>query len=114
MLKDFEIRVGKSYVNERARVAREVVEEVDDRKVKFNAFDLITGQLVSAPFQICFKSQISRWADREANLTEISRFHPFREQAGFEPLPPSPEEMVEMELAKAHMQHTVRYNSIYH
>ncbi len=114
MLKDFEIRVGKSYVNERACVAREVVEEVDDRKVKYNAFDLITGQLVSVPFQICFKTQISRWADREANLTEISRFHPFRDQSGFDHQPSSSDEMIELELAKARMQHTVRYNSIYH
>ncbi len=114
MLKDFEIRVGKSYVNERARMAREVVEEVDDHKVKYNAFDLITGQLISAPFQICFKSQISRWADREANLTEISRFHPFRDQSGFDTLPADSQEMIALELAKAQMQHTIRYNSIYH
>ncbi len=55
MLRKQNIAVGRSYVNEGAHIAREVVEEVDRRKVKYNAFDLVDGRLIP---------------DRDANLQE--------------------------------------------
>ncbi len=113
MLADLEIQVGKCYVNEKTRVAREIMEEVDRHKVKYNAFDLVSGRLVSVPFQICFKSQIVRWADREANLAEISRFHPHREASPIEKTPTGRMESTELELSRAWMQHAVRTNSLY-
>lgn len=84
MLKNQTIFVGRSYVNERTRVVREVVEELDRRKVRYNSFDLKDGRLLQAPLQICFKSQLLRWADREAKPGEVARIHPFEPAPGFE------------------------------
>ena len=84
MLKKQTIFVGRSYVSERARVVREVVEEVDRRRVRYNAFDLEDGSLLQAPLQTCFKCQLLRWADREARPGEMARIHPFELAPGFE------------------------------
>ncbi len=80
MLKD-RIVVGKAYVNERAHVLREVVEEVDDQRVKFNAFDLRTGRLLPSRHRTCDKRDMASWAEREAHPHETARVHPFEPAA---------------------------------
>ena len=104
MLKSHAIVVGKSYVNERTAQVREVIEEVDDRRVKYNAFDLNTGKLIPAPYQICHKSQLSRWADREARPREISRFHPYVPGPWFEEASTRETVDVQLERTKANME----------
>jgi hypothetical protein len=103
MLKD-EIIVGKSYVNEDAHVLREVVEEIDSRRIKFNAFNLDTGQLLPSPNQVCRKSQLARWANRGARPREIARVHPYDQSTWFEGLPPGEQVGAQLERAKASME----------
>ncbi len=79
-----EIVIGKSYVNESARVIREVVEEVDRRHVKYFAFELESGRLLPARRQVCERRQLARWANREARPAEIARIHPFGQGACFD------------------------------
>ncbi len=77
MLKE-EIVVGKAYVNERACIVREVIEEMDSRHVRYVAFDLETGKLLPARHSVCGKSELKRWADREAGPRERDRIHPYQ------------------------------------
>ncbi len=77
MLKE-QIVVGKAYVNERARILREVVEEIDERHVKFNAFDLRSWRLLPSRHRTCEKREIASWAEREARPDETARAHPFQ------------------------------------
>ena len=100
MLKD-PIVVGKAYVNEDARVIREVIEEVDGRRVRFNAFDLATGRLIPAPHRICHRHQLARWAQREASGPETALLHPYERTAQFAALLPRDQGSVELERAKA-------------
>lgn len=113
MLAKHEITVGKCYVNEGNGIAREVVEEIGRHKVKFNAFDLATGQLVPKPFQICFKSQMAYWADREATPDEIAVIHPYVATDWFQNLPTSEVVQAKLELTKATMLDTVAHNTIH-
>lgn len=80
MLKE-EIVVGKSYVNEEARIIREVVEEVDRHHVRFNAFEMDTGRLSPTRHRVCDRWELSRWADRVAASSELARMHPFEQSA---------------------------------
>ncbi len=104
MLKDEIIVVGKSYVNERARIVREVVEDVDGRRIKFNAFELDSGKLIPSPHQICHKSQLARWADREARPREIAKLHPYDPSTWFEGLPPGEQVGAQLERAIASIE----------
>lgn len=113
MLTRRDIAVGKCYVKERTRMAREVIEEVDRHKVKYNAFDLSTGHLLGLPFQVCFKSQIAYWADREAKPAEIARLHPYQPASRFEKAPLSKIKLAELELTRAEMQQTIGHNTIH-
>ncbi len=79
MLKE-EIVVGKAYVNERACIVREVIEEVDSRHVRYVAFELESGKLLPARHSLCGKRDLQRWADREADSRERNRIHPYRLQ----------------------------------
>jgi hypothetical protein len=76
MLKE-EIVVGKSYVNEGACILREIVEEVDSRHVRYNAFELESGRLLPARHRVCSTGEMQRWADRQAEACETDRIHPF-------------------------------------
>ena len=100
MLKE-EIVVGKSYVNEHARVIREVIEEVDTRHIRYNAFDLGTGKLIPAPHQVCHRREMARWADREAALPETGRIHPYEPSAWFDVLSPPEHTSMGVEQARA-------------
>ncbi len=89
MLKD-QIVVGRSYVNEDACIMREVVEELDERRVKFNTFDLSTGKFIPTRHKVWNKSQLARWADREASISENALVHPYQSQAWLDTMfPPS-------------------------
>ena len=101
MLKDTMIVVGKSYVNQDARMVREVVEEIDGRRVKFNAFNLDTGKLIPSPHQVCRKSQLARWADRETTPSETAKLHPYDVSTWFEGLPPGEQVDAKLERTKA-------------
>ncbi len=80
MLKE-EIVVGKAYVNERASIVREVIEEVDSRHVRYVAFELESGKLLPARHQTCSKGDLKRWADRETGPHERNRIHPYLSQS---------------------------------
>lgn len=107
------IIVGRSYVNENVHIAREVVEEIDHRKIKYNAFDLTDGRLIPTVQQVCKKSELAHWADREANPDEISIIHPFEQRSWFEELPTRELKSTELELTKANLQQVVGYKNMH-
>jgi hypothetical protein len=113
MLNKNNILVGRSYVNKGARIAREVVEELDGRKVKYNAFDLAAGRPTPVVSQICRKSELARWADREANPEELAKIHPFEQLPWFEEVPPREIRGAELELTRAKLQQVAGNNSIH-
>ena len=73
MLNRRDVNVGKWYVKDKTRIAREVIALVSRRKVVYNAYDLRTGKLVRTPHQICPSKQLVRWADREARPEEFAK-----------------------------------------
>lgn len=73
-----QIAVGKGYVQEKAGLIREVIAELDSNHIRFNTFDLVTGQLTPERRQVCRKSALITWADREAKPREMKMVHPFR------------------------------------
>ena len=73
MLPRRELNVGKSYVNENERTAREVV-ELTRMTVKYIAYDLNTGKLCGAS-HTCRKKALIQWADREATKEETASLH---------------------------------------
>jgi hypothetical protein len=73
MLTRRDVGIGKCYVNEKEHIAREVVDVIDHRIVKYNTYNLKTGKLLLQPHQTCPKSQMIRWADREATDIECSK-----------------------------------------
>ena len=77
-----QIVVGRSYVNEEACIVREVVEEINEHEVKLNAFDLSTGKLIATRHRVWNKTQLARWADREASAPEAARVHPYQAALG--------------------------------
>ncbi len=113
MLKMQNIAVGRSYVNEGVKIAREVVEEVDQRKIKYNAFDLKDGSLIPVAMQVCRKSDMAHWADREATPDEIAKIHPFDKLPWFEEVPHREVKSAELELTKANLQQVVGNNNIH-
>ena len=113
MLRKQNIAVGRSYVNERAWIAREVIEEIDQCRVRYNAFDLKDGRLLPAVLQICRKSALALWADREANQDEISRIHPYEQKPRMEEVPSRDVNAAELELTRANLQQVVGHNNIH-
>ncbi len=113
MLNKQNITVGRMYVNEDAHIAREVVEEINHCKVKYNAFDLTKGRLILGVMQVCRKSDLAHWANREANPGEISKIHPFDPQPWFEEVPNREVKRKELELTKANIQAVVGNNSMH-
>ena len=83
MLKE-EIVVGKAYVNERASL---VIEEVDNRHVRYIAFELESGRLLPARHSTCGKAELRRWGDREIEPHEQARIHPYQANAPAESNP---------------------------
>ncbi len=69
MLARRQIQVGKCYVNENNRSAREIV-SMDRQTVVYSHYDLDSGRLCGSPNQSCNRSEILHWADREATRRE--------------------------------------------
>ncbi len=101
MLKKQDVRVGRSYVNEEARIAREVIQELSRHMVRYNAFDLRTGSLLGAPLQVCHAGQLARWADREARPEEVAKLHPYEANPRFENSKTGRDGERDLEVAKA-------------
>lgn len=72
MLTRREVAVGKFYINDNKQAVREVVEVIDRRWVKFNAYSLTSGRLTRGPHQMCAHDQMIHWADREATPEECA------------------------------------------
>jgi hypothetical protein len=70
MLRSRTIIVGKYYVNNARKIAREVV-EMDDKTVTFNTYHLDTGNSCYSPSQ-CTKRDFLNWADHEATPSEMT------------------------------------------
>jgi hypothetical protein len=98
------IVVGKAYVNERARVLREVVEELDEGRVKFNAFDLQSGRLLPSRHRTCDRRDMAAWAEREAQPDETARAHPFERPPWSGSGRPDGDRPVSMETARAALE----------
>jgi hypothetical protein len=75
MLARREIETGKCYVNNSSRQLREVLKITREQKVIYNAYDMLTGILLRTPNQRCHRSQLIRWADREASPAECSNLN---------------------------------------
>ena len=70
MLRDRIITVGKCYVNNHRKIAREVL-EANDEIVKFNTFHLVTGNSCGSPSE-CTKHDFINWVDREVSPAEAA------------------------------------------
>jgi len=87
MLPDLQITIGKSYVNEKARVVCEVI-ELDKWSVRYKTYFLVTGEKFGAPRQSS-RREFMRWTDREATHEEMASLENRDLDALFvEPMPP--------------------------
>jgi hypothetical protein len=111
MLKNPSVIVGRAYVNERAGLVREVVEETNRYSAKYDEFDLLTARLAAAPFQACPKSRLARWADREARSIETARLHPAANEAASAKPPARQTAQTELELNRANMEQAAGNNA---
>jgi hypothetical protein len=105
--------VGRAYVNEEACVVRELVEELDERRVRFNAFDLETGKLLPSRHQVSDKGKLARWANREASASELARIHPFEPRSWSENLPDGEAAQARLEQVKADLAQTAAVQSVH-
>ncbi len=99
-----QIVVGKSYVNEDARLVREVVAEVDRRHIRTNTFDLATGKLVPTRHNVWSVRGLAEWADRETEPAETARIHPFEQSAWFDVLFPATSASAPLEQARTALE----------
>jgi len=70
MLREQDIRVGKFYVNNGRKVAREVL-QASGQILLFNNYHLDTGYSSGSPSE-CTMQDFANWADREATFSEIA------------------------------------------
>lgn len=113
MLKTDSVRVGHAYVSERAGSIREVVEELDRLRIKYNEFDLQTGQLMLAPFRIAYRSQLARWAEREARAFEVARLHRLERHSWHQHSRLDGSQQAELDLRRAHREQAVGNNVLH-
>ncbi len=113
MLKSDSIKAGHAYVNERVGSIREVVEELDRLRVRFNEFDLQTGQLIPAPFQIAYKSHWPGGRRREARTFESAQLHTIMGHQWFQALRPSELKKAELERTRASVEQVVGNNTLH-
>jgi len=69
MLRKRDITVGKFYVNNGRKIAREVL-RADGEVIIFNTYHLDAGYSHDSPSE-CKMEDFVRWADREASFTEV-------------------------------------------
>ncbi len=89
------VKVGTAYVNERDDSIREVVEELDRFRIRFNEYKLQTGRLIAPPLRTAYKRPFIRWASREATPRELALLHPNGKHAWHRP--PRPQELRNLE-----------------
>ena len=70
MLRKQDVIVGKFYVNNDRRIAREVL-RANHQTVTFNTYHLDTGNSCGSPSE-CLVEDFIRWANCEASPTELS------------------------------------------
>jgi hypothetical protein len=70
MLRNRSVTVGKYYVNNARKIAREVL-AADDQFITFNTYHLDTGNSAPSASQ-CTRRDFVHWADHEAHPTEIA------------------------------------------
>ncbi|HXD10539.1 MAG TPA: hypothetical protein VN653_10790 [Anaerolineales bacterium] len=70
MLRNRIITPGKCYVNNRRKVAREVL-SADNQTIKFYTYHLDTGNSCGSPSEST-RQDFIQWADREASPAEIA------------------------------------------
>jgi len=68
MLRKHDITVGKYYVNNTRRIAREVL-KANENTILFDTYHLNTGNSCGSPSE-CTKQDFIHWADREATVAE--------------------------------------------
>lgn len=107
------VKVGHSYVNERTGAIREIVEEVDRWRVKYDEYALDSGQLMPAAFRVGYKSQLGRWAEREARAFEVERLHQVGPHPWSEALRPQEIARGEKELSRATREQAVGNNVLH-
>jgi len=76
MLRNRDVTVGKCYVNNGRKVAREVT-RADEKTVIFNTYHLDTGNSCGSPSE-CTRQDFTRWADHEATPAEMASL-PYQE-----------------------------------
>ena len=79
MIRGRNITVGKYYINNRRRIAREVL-KVYDNTIMFITHHLDTGNTCGLP-SICMKKDLINWADREATPAELASLQYRRAEA---------------------------------
>ena len=100
MLRSRDISVGKYYVNNARKIAREVI-ETDDKTVTFNTYHLDTGNSCSSPSQ-CTRRDFTHWADREASPAELAGLKDrLMEALLYSPQMPAPEKPQEISIDPA-------------
>ncbi len=70
MLRKHDVTVGKFYVNNERRIAREVL-QTSRQTVKFNTYHLDTGNSCGSPSE-CTLQDFIRWANDEASPAELA------------------------------------------
>jgi hypothetical protein len=81
MLRKRDVIVGKFYVNNERRIAREVL-QASGQTIKFNTHHLDTGNSCGSPSE-CPVQDFVRWANSEASPTELAFLHSQSMQAQF-------------------------------
>ena len=81
MLRKRDVIVGKFYVNNERRIAREVL-ETSRQTIKFNTYHLDTGNSCGSSSE-CPAEDFVRWATREASPAELAFLHFQGKQAQF-------------------------------
>jgi len=71
-MKNFQVRVGRFYVNERKYLVREITDEQGDGNVHWRSYELQSGRPTGDSL-LCSPGRILQWADREATPEEAAR-----------------------------------------
>ncbi len=107
------VKVGTAYINEREGLIREVIEEVDQFRIKFNEFDKRTGRLISPPMRISYKRPFARWASREASQRELGWLHPNAGHAWLASGKAGEENSLDQDHRRARMEQVIQTNVLH-
>lgn len=108
MLRSENVRVGMGYVNEREGVVREVIDELDRFRIRYNEFELRTGRLRAPAQRVTYRRAFARWASREATPRELAWLHPNAKLPWSKNEKPQEQGKLEHEHARARMEQVVQ------